>query len=378
MKIKLKKNVSLCLILCVIFLFSSCDLSGLTTDFSSVEMKYNNDVKRYYYNLLSDNAKIAYTLILNSISEHPEKIEIPSLSEEDFNSVFYAISYDNPSILCLGSTSQIKSQGSKSYFIPVYSEDVASCNNKTSELNSKVNSILQSVPQNMSEYDKELYVHDYICKNCSYDSESDLSVSSTAYEALIEGKTVCEGYARAAQLLLNGLEIKNYLITGDATNSEKVTESHMWNIVTIGQKNYHLDLTWDDYDETGENLSHSYFNVSDDMISANHFKFDPQSNNCISTESNFFVKSGLLFSDYSSSVDSKIISESVNNIKSRNAEVEICFTDKSSLSKAQNSLIDNSNIYDLLDIINRKSKKKYKDVKYTLDEDMNVLQFIFE
>ena len=53
----------------------------------------------------------------------------------------------------------------------------------------------------------------------------------------------------------------------------------MWNNVNIDGKNYHLDLTWDDYDNDSAAVSHSYFNLSDDMIKANHFNLAPSDNN---------------------------------------------------------------------------------------------------
>lgn len=52
---------------------------NLLTDFSSVELIYENDPSRYYYNQLTDDGKTAYTLIVNNISEHPEKLKFLKL-----------------------------------------------------------------------------------------------------------------------------------------------------------------------------------------------------------------------------------------------------------------------------------------------------------
>lgn len=378
MKNSFNKILAVGMILIILTLFSSCGYFIIPSDFSSVELKYENNENRYYYNLLSDNAKIAYTLIMNDIKNHPEKIEIPNLTKDELNDVFLALSYDNPSLLCLGSSSELKFEKLKFYFVPQYSSDVDTCNTKTNELNEQTDSIIMSMPNGMSDYDKELYIHDYICQNCVYDMDCDMTVSSTAYDALIDGKTVCEGYARAAQLLLNELGIYNYLIVGEAVNSKNIRESHMWNIVSIDGENYHLDLTWDDYDEDGKNISHAYFNLNDELVSKNHFMFSPENNNCISTESNFFVKNAILFSDYNSDVDKQIIKQAVKSIKSGNSSIEVMFVDTKYLEKAKKDLIDNSEIYILLDTINKQSKKNFEDVSYTLDESLNVLQFIFE
>ena len=84
----MKSRISFLLLLslCLALLLSSCGFSNynLPTDFSSVELIYENDPSRYYYNQLTDNGKTAYTLIVNNISEHPEKIEIQTVNEVDF------------------------------------------------------------------------------------------------------------------------------------------------------------------------------------------------------------------------------------------------------------------------------------------------------
>ena len=76
---KSRTSFLLLLFLCLALLLSSCGFLNynLPTDFSSVELIYENDPSRYYYNQLTDDGKTAYTLIVNNISEHPEIIEIP-------------------------------------------------------------------------------------------------------------------------------------------------------------------------------------------------------------------------------------------------------------------------------------------------------------
>ena len=105
----MKSRISFLLLLplCLALLLSSCGFSiyNLPTDFSSVELIYENDPSRYYYNQLTDDGKTAYTLIVNNISEHPEKIEIPQIDEYEFGKVIYAETYDNPRILSFGKSS---------------------------------------------------------------------------------------------------------------------------------------------------------------------------------------------------------------------------------------------------------------------------------
>ena len=91
----------------------------IPTDFSETEMVFESDGStRYYYDTLSDDGKVAYTKILSEIRTHPEKIEIPNLSDSEYDEMFYALSYDNPELLCMKNESQLQRQGAKTYFLP--------------------------------------------------------------------------------------------------------------------------------------------------------------------------------------------------------------------------------------------------------------------
>lgn len=86
-------------------------------------------------------------------------------------------------------------------------------------------------------------IHDYIIDNTEYDklkyeNKDDTTYkSNTAYGVLIEGYGTCNGYADAMAIFLNKLNIINYKISN---------EEHIWNLVYLDGKWYHLDLTWDD------------------------------------------------------------------------------------------------------------------------------------
>lgn len=59
-------------------------------------------------------------------------------------------------------------------------------------------------------------------------------------------KVVCEGYAKAFQYLCDLADIECYTVTGDMTVEQvggTESERHMWNIVTLGDVNYLVDVT---------------------------------------------------------------------------------------------------------------------------------------
>lgn len=103
-------------------------------------------------------------------------------------------------------------------------------------------------------------VNDYLCDLVTYTAGSSPfpPLSYTAYGAFADGDAVCEGYTRAAKLMLNALGIKALHVHGECTNGEL----HAWNLVNVDGAWYHLDVTWNDSSRSRED----YFLVSDDYM----------------------------------------------------------------------------------------------------------------
>lgn len=143
---------------------------------------------------------------------------------------------------------------------------------------------LVSQAADMDTYDTELFFHNWIIKRCTYiDGKTH---SHDAYGAIVEGEAVCEGYARALQILLNAAGIENHIVVGSSRN-----EGHAWNLVEVYPDAwFHVDTTWDDvgfssWDEedaiTDDVISYAYFNCSDADISLDHIIGDVPGGNFV-------------------------------------------------------------------------------------------------
>lgn len=105
------------------------------------------------------------------------------------------------------------------------------------------NVIKNNITNDMPTKEKIKVIHDYIIDHAEYDQlkvdKDKISPykSNTAYGVLIEGYGTCNGYADAMAIFLNKLNVINYKISND---------THIWNLVYLDGKWYHLDLTWDD------------------------------------------------------------------------------------------------------------------------------------
>lgn len=88
--------------------------------------------------------------------------------------------------------------------------------------------------------------HDYLVDHIEYDSSISEADIYNLYGAMVRGKSVCEGYAKAFKYLMDQFDIPCVIIIGKGTNGAGKTENHAWNYVQINQIWYAVDSTWDD------------------------------------------------------------------------------------------------------------------------------------
>lgn len=127
----------------------------------------------------------------------------------------------------------------------------------------------QYITDDMTDYEKELVLHDYLVKTCKYSKDIHQSPDNDiyrAYGALVNKDAVCNGYAEALHLLFQCAGISSKFVSGTANGID-----HAWNLVKIDEKWYHVDATWNDpMPDSGDKVIHPYFNVTDDIISKSH------------------------------------------------------------------------------------------------------------
>jgi hypothetical protein len=123
--------------------------------------------------------------------------------------------------------------------------------------------------QGLSDYNKELYVHDFCLSQFKYD----FALNTNAHSILglvLNRSAVCEGIAKFVKLALDYLGVKSLIVYGNAHDpSSNTSSSHAWNIVKLDEKTLHLDVTFD-LTITSHYHRYDYFNLSDKEISQDH------------------------------------------------------------------------------------------------------------
>ena len=345
----------LSIILCVVLItvgnafIESLELEEKLTKFAfeTQNTKYDIDFEKefasktmYYYNSLDENSKEAYREMYAAVVNFDDQYKL-DVTSVDMREVFMSVLYDNPEIFWLKTDYKYFDYEDYVVFEPQYHFSSEEVKSMSAELENRVNDILSMASVYRTPYEKELFFHDYICENVVYDESTYGTVGGSAHNALINGAAVCEGYARAMQILLDKSGIYNYLIIGDSINDEG-SEPHMWNIVQLDGMNYHLDVTWDDIADYSE-PSHLYFNITDTLMSFDHMNFEPKINNCFSLSHNYFFINGTYLISFNSFSD--LSSVCGNLLKSGNNYVEIRFQNKTDYQKALKSMDNNSTFF---------------------------------
>lgn len=124
-------------------------------------------------------------------------------------------------------------------------------------IKSQVNKIVSEYTNDsMSDIQKARVLHDWICNKVSYDNVNIYdNQNHNDGSVFMNDLSVCEGYAKAYNLLLNAAGIESVCVSNS---------SHEWNIIKVGNQYFHADVTWDD----GDVISHEWFLKSDSEMKA--------------------------------------------------------------------------------------------------------------
>lgn len=110
-------------------------------------------------------------------------------------------------------------------------------------------------------------IHDWLLEKNEYNTNGVHAYS--AYGGMVDGQSVCEGYAEGFKVMCDTYDIPCVLVTGKSINTNGQIEDHMWNCVQMEDgKWYAVDVTWDD--SNNEAAKYEYFLVGN-KTTADHF-----------------------------------------------------------------------------------------------------------
>ena len=224
----------------------------------------------YYYNHMTKPQQAAYHSILAGVKNLADEIQIPALAGEELYNVFFQMRLDHPEIFWVISFKYCYYKDSPNLiFIPEYLFDKNKIREHQKAMEARVEKLVRPAMK-LSQWEKEKYVHDFICENVRYDKLKK-PYSHEIIGPLGQGVGVCEGIAKAVKVLLDALGVW-CMIAICGNNPEKgIKYRHTWNIVKLDGVYYHLDATFDNtLGRDGSEIRYDYFNLDDQQIFRDH------------------------------------------------------------------------------------------------------------
>lgn len=198
---------------------------------------------KYEYQQLNEEQKKDYEIIYEAFMNMEEEIKLDSKSDDELYMLFERVMHDHPEIFWLEdyeySQLETKIFGDYSFLYPTYLYTPEEVEDYKQQLDVKTQEILEPIAIDASDYEKVKYVYDYIIDHTSYvlDSADNQNIISV----LLNGESVCAGYAKTMQYLLEKLGVSCAYLVG-----ESATQYHAWNMVMMDGEYYYVDATYGD------------------------------------------------------------------------------------------------------------------------------------
>ena len=249
------------------------------------------DTIYYNYNSLTYVQQDIYNEMLNKALSVTNTFNLFDAVDTDVSAAYTALVYDHPELFWLSDGYKYTLYEYLGFipFLDIYGVEFTAVSMEINDelhakkeaLDKKADEIVLLANKFSTDYEKILFVHDYIIDNTEYCSEtselltsneeiSTLYSAQTAYGCLVEGEAICSGYSKAFQLVMQKLGF----VCGSAYGTTKEDNvHHQWNYILYDGKYCFVDTTWDDSsnsDELPEYDCYEYFLISEDEISYSH------------------------------------------------------------------------------------------------------------
>lgn len=267
------------------------------TAYSDVPSVEENVKDGYYYRKLRDDEQELYEAILQGVRDCEAVIEVEETDSEVIGKVYQFLLYDRPELFWCTGEMTVTSYVFSAKLEPVYTWTGAELEKRQEKLDQAVERCLSGITTDASDYQRVKYVFRYLVDTVDYDLSA--KNNQTLYSALVRGESVCAGYSKAAQYLLQRLGVTCIYVTGTAEGGD-----HAWNIIKCDGKYYQMDVTFGDptfsgAQNTPDNINYAYLCCTDEEMYRNH---TPSSlirlPECTSNELDYYVLHDRYYTSY--------------------------------------------------------------------------------
>lgn len=276
----------------------------------------------YFYEKLNENDQETYRRIYHTLTESLESIVLKEMDVNIVRDILSDVLYDHPELYYVNNQFEYRQNPNSIEFIPRYDYTETEIKNYNQQIEEKVSGIIEEARKETTKNQQARYIYHYLIENVEY--QVNRKTDQNILSSLLEGKSVCAGYARAYQYLLSRLGIDSAYIVGTAkeSNSQILSgDRHAWVMVYLDGDYYYCDPTWGDV--VGKGIDHTcyaYFMMnSQDMLTCYEPEGDYEKTQ--GDKNYYFQENGCYLKEYDEKVISQAVKVGLNN-KSRVAEIK--------------------------------------------------------
>ena len=299
----------------------------------------------YYYTQLSEENQLIYRQIVYGIENHQYRIPVETTDPDIPHTIFYAVLMDYPEYFWLSGESTVWEMYNGSFYKLElgYNMEKEEIDSYQQQIDSAVNEFLTYIPEESDTYTKVKLTYEWIINNTEYlENDNDQNIQSV----LIQNESVCAGYAKTFQYLMNELEIPCIYVEGYAEG-----EPHAWNIVDIDGVYTNVDCTWgepyfegeeDDYPET---VIYDYLCITTEELSRTHTPEEQYTYpDCTDQAYDYYLLNNYYFNIYD---ENAIVQAGWDTINAGKEQTSMKFSNKESFHQALNLLDEGGKLEDV-------------------------------
>lgn len=285
----------------IVLLFYFNNQNVVTTEETVREFQNSNQIlsnPMSAFSQLNEEEQEAYLRITNEIDNLNSSFSLlgNNVNESQLNKIVNAILVDHPEFFYIENIEFLKNKNDIVETVTVnFTADKETIQLQQEEVENWKNNILAAITPDMSNYDIALFLHDHIVNNTEYNLE--VENNQNLLSVVEEGESVCAGYSKAYQYLLNEAGIFATYVSGSVN-----VGAHAWNLIQVDGDYGWVDVTWDDpsFSQSDTPLgitSHTYFGQSTDDLLVTH-KIDEEFayiDNIDTPNFNYFIRNNLYF-----------------------------------------------------------------------------------
>lgn len=314
------------------------------TAYESTENRKSSKMPQtyYFYEQLSSERKQIYDEIYKGLKNHDSKIVIGETDTHIVDNVYQRVLMDHPEIFWNDGSYQsttYRGLGSRMEISPGYLMTKSESETYQDEIEQVADEWLSGISDQASDYEKILYVYEKIIREVDYDTNAEHN--QNIYSVFAKRRSVCAGYAKATQYLLQKLGVFCTYVTGTA----KTTGGrHAWNLVWCDGSYYYVDTTWGDpvfVGESGKNsdqIIYDFMCCSTEELTKTH-TIDArwEMPECNSMEDNYYVRNGDYYTSYN---QNEIWNKMKQDIDEEQPETVIKFADPDLYARYHLEIVD--------------------------------------